>query len=188
MTEFLRDTFTTLWMTLRSDEPLGILDSQYLENWDGLDGYITIEHLSTGQRFDVPMVEVPTETPGVPHDVFRGAIGLSSLPDGEFEMRGRVRDPYGNYTILGAVQNPYGGERVQILSFRIVPGLGVIVALCPLRINYGATLDALELPSRLEGLRFETPSLELDFEIPDTSLWLPERSTSPLEFSSGVCN
>jgi hypothetical protein len=188
MTEFLRETFTTLWITLRSDEPLGILDSQYLENYDGMDGYVTIEHLVTGQRFDVPMAELPTETPGVPHDVFRGAIGLSGLPDGEFEIRGRVRDPQGNYTILGAVASPFGGERIQILSFRIVPGLGVIVTLCPLRINYGTTFDPLEFLGSLPSLGFELPSLELGFDSPNTALWLPEATASPLEFSSGVCS
>jgi hypothetical protein len=147
MADFFRGTYSTIWITLRSDEPLGFLDSSYLEDFDGIDGYISIYHPATLQRWSIPMVDLPTETPLTPHDVFRGGIALSSLPDGGFEIQGRVRDTAGNYKIIGAVSSPIGGEGVQSLTFKIVAGLGVILELCPLRIDYGLTFEALGVVS-----------------------------------------
>src|SRR4051812_42607906 len=108
MDTFYRATWHQFWFSLRSGEPLGLLDSSYLEDYSGQDGQITLRHLETGTGYPILLAEVPpTEEPG-PHEVFRGWLPLDALPDGPFQVQGRVRDPAGNATILGAVAAPIG--------------------------------------------------------------------------------
>lgn len=145
---FNRDTYTSLWLTLRSDEPLGLLDSSYLEDETGLRGYLTIRH-SSGQSWQMPMSELPTETPNIPHDVFTGSLPLSSLPNGDFQIRGRVRDLTGNHTILSSVANPIGDERLVVLEFLIAAGRGLISSIGALRLEGARNLGN----SHLDGAR-----------------------------------
>lgn len=122
MTVFYRQNFSQLWIKLQSNEALGVLDSDYLEDYFGVDGQVSLLHVPTGQRFAVLMVEVPQETPAVPHDVFQGYRFLSALPDGEYQVQCRVRDVLGNYTVVGDVASPRGDERRIALSFEVRPG------------------------------------------------------------------
>ena len=71
------------------------------------------------------LFELPGQTPVIPHDVFQGQSTLASLPDGDYEVRGRCRDVAGNYTILSSVQTPIGGEQVLPMDFEIRPGSGL---------------------------------------------------------------
>lgn len=124
MSTIYRGTLDNLWIKLQSNETLGILDSGYLEDYFGNDGQVTLHHIPTGDNYPLVMAEVPTETPEVPHDAFRGMTSLGTLPNGAFEVRGRCRDLVGNYTVFGSVQSPYGGESVIELLFSILPGWG----------------------------------------------------------------
>ena len=45
---FRRDQYSSLWITLTSDESLGILDSSYIEDDTRLDGYLTLYHVASG--------------------------------------------------------------------------------------------------------------------------------------------
>lgn len=125
---FYRSEFTELWITLRSDEQLGLLDVDYLEDYYGTNGQITLYHPASGQRFSVLMVEVPSDTPSIPHDSFVGYRLLSDLPDGNYEVQCRVRDRWGNYTIIGAFQGASGGERLIELALEIRPGFAHYLA------------------------------------------------------------
>ena len=66
------------------------------------------------------------------------------MPDGDYEIRGRVRDVVGNYTILSAFQNPGGGEGVQALAVTIASGFASIYVLemGPLSIRTGIDTGA----------------------------------------------
>lgn len=121
-----RGSLTTLWFTLQSSEQLGILDSAYVEDYFGNDGQVSLYHIATNAYYPVVMVEQPAETPVIPHDVFKGSYALALLPDGDYQIRGRVKDVAGNYTILSVVQTPIGGETVQAMTFDIQPGNGMI--------------------------------------------------------------
>jgi len=121
---FARASYTQLWLKIRSDETLGILDSDYLEDYNGVDGQITLHHVATVTDYTVLMSHVPGETPTIPFDVFQGVYSpLADLPDGIYELRFRCRDVMGNYTIVNSVQNPFGGERILSLNLEIVPFL-----------------------------------------------------------------
>ena len=126
---FYRSTFATLWIRLQSNESLGLLDSDYIEDYHGADGQITLHHVDTATDYPVLMSPVPDETPQIDHDVLRGPVTLSTLPDGLYQIRGRVRDTSGNYTILSDFATPTGGETVQSLQMTILPGLGYRYAL-----------------------------------------------------------
>jgi hypothetical protein len=120
-----RGSFSSLWVTLQSNEQLGILDTDYLEDWAGNDGQVTVHHVEGATDYPVLMVEQPAQTPGTANDVFRGQIDLDAVPDGNYEIRGRCRDIVGNYTILNSVQSPVGGEQVIAMGFEIKAGAGL---------------------------------------------------------------
>jgi hypothetical protein len=121
MPTFVRGFFTELWITLRSDETLGILDSDYLEDYFGVDGQISLLHESN-VRYTIVMNEVAEETTNVPHDVFTGFLELDSIPNGHYIVQARVRDIANSYTILGEVENPLGTERIINLEFDVADG------------------------------------------------------------------
>lgn len=124
MSTIYRGQFSTLWITLQSNEQLGILDSGYLEDYYGNDGQVTLHHVDTGTDYPVLMTEVVATTPEIPHDVFRGQVDMASLPDGDYQVRGRCCDIVGNYSILSSVETPAGDEVLQIgLEIRAGQGL-----------------------------------------------------------------
>jgi len=112
---FLRGGYQELWLTLASDEPLGILDTAYLEDWSGQDGQVSLLQIQTGQRFPVPMAPAPSGS----RVNFQGWIALSGLLNGVYAIQGRVRDLVGNVTILGGYHAPDGSERVLNLGFEL---------------------------------------------------------------------
>lgn len=140
MTMFFRGMFQELWLTLSSDEPLGILDTDYLEDWSGQDGCMSLLHIPTGQRFPVPMAPVPSDS----RMNFKGWISLSSLPNGAYAIQGRVRDLLGNTTVLGGYHAPDGSERVLRLNFDLADASVVspVVRLGPALLQGGMRLPA----------------------------------------------
>ena len=144
MPAIYRGGMTTLWLTLQSNEQLGILDTDYIEDYYGNDGQVSLYHISTDTHYPVVMVAQPDQTPGVDNDVFTGSYLFSLLPDGVYEIRGRVRDVVGNYTILSAFQAPAGGEGVQALGLTIADGFGTIYVINagPLLIRTGIDTGA----------------------------------------------
>ena len=138
---FNRQNYQELWITLASNEVLGILDSDYLEDYFGVDGQVSLYNVGTDTRYDVAMNEVSTETPSIPHDVFRGFVPLLGLPNGEYVVQGRVRDVVNNYTVLNAVQNPFGNERVLDLTIELT-NIGVVIPLGQTEITVGLTFLA----------------------------------------------
>lgn len=107
-------------LVIDSDEELGILDTTYLEDYTGIDGQLTLYHVSSDWAYDILMAEVAGGGP-YDHDHFEGSRSASAMPLGAYEIRGRVRDIAGNYTILSAFQTPLGTERVIPLGFNLVP-------------------------------------------------------------------
>jgi hypothetical protein len=122
MTTFYRGAFNQMWLEIRSNESLGILDTDYVEDYNGVDGQLSLYHVATAERFTVPMMAVASETPDVPNDFFRGVQNLSALPNGTYQVQGRVRDEVGNYSVLGAVAAPFGTERVLALELQVLDG------------------------------------------------------------------
>lgn len=126
MLTFYRAQNTQLWLTLTSNEILGVLDSGYIEDYFGVDGQVTIRNVGTGERFVVLMNEVSGD---VPHETFRGFIPTSILSDGRYQLEGRVRDRLNNYTILSEVENPLGSERVLPIEFFVYEGQPIFITL-----------------------------------------------------------
>jgi hypothetical protein len=127
MQTFLKANFSELWIKLTSNEVLGILDSGYLEDYYGTDGQVSLYYEATGDRTAVLMGEVLSETPDLPHDVFRGVVEISDLPNGVYQIQGRVRDILSQYTVLNDVESPLGGERVISLTFKVTES-NIIIA------------------------------------------------------------
>ena len=140
MTTFFRGTFQELWLTLSSDEPLGILDTDYLEDWSGQDGRVSLLHIATGQRFPVPMAPMPSDS----QVNFKGWIALSGLSNGPYAIQGRVRDLLGNATIIGGYHAPDGTERILHLDFEIASAAVVspVVRFGPIHLQGGMRLHA----------------------------------------------
>ena len=124
---FYRQRYSNLWITLRADESLGDISSNYLEDFNGTPGQVSLRHMETGKRYYVPMNEVASDTTDTPHDVFKGIVSLVNVPDGKFNLEARVRDELGNYTILSAVAAPYGNERVIPVTIEIKTGAPQVI-------------------------------------------------------------
>ena len=144
MPTIYRGGMTTLWLTLKSNEALGILDTDYIQDFYSTDGQVSLYHIGTDIHYPVLMIAQPDQTPDVDNDVFMGSYLFNLLPDGDYEIRGRVRDVVGNYTILSAVQTPLGGEGVQALGLTIASGFGTIYVISagPLLIRAGIDTGA----------------------------------------------
>jgi hypothetical protein len=155
---FYKSTFTDLYITLSSNEVLGVLDSSYVEDYFGTDGYISLLHVSSGQRFSVALGHLPLVTPTIPFDVFRGSIAMSSLPAGEYQIQGRVRDVIGNYSILSAISSPLGIEQTQVLTFTLIDTLAQIPGITINMSSRNLRLDAINF-SLMGGLTVGGSSL-----------------------------
>ncbi|MBL4781659.1 MAG: hypothetical protein JKX92_05400 [Porticoccaceae bacterium] len=154
MATIYRGGMTTLWLTLQSNETLGILDSAYIEDYFGNDGQVSLYHIASGTYYPVVMITQPAQTPTIGNDVFIGSYLFSLLPDGVYQIRGRVRDISGNYTILSTLQTPTGGEGVQTLGLTIASGFATIYV-----INAGPLVIRTGIDT---GARFGLPSIEAD--------------------------
>ncbi len=116
MTIFNRNGFATLVVSLQSDEGLGILDTDYIEDYNGVDAQVTVYHISSATSWPVVMSLVPT-------NLLKGQIALAGLPDGDYDVRGRVKDTFGNYSVITAFAAPNGTEDVIIILFTILSGV-----------------------------------------------------------------
>ena len=119
---FPRGNHTNVLLWIKSNEALGVLDTSYIEEYFGTDGYITLKTISDDTRVSYPVIALPDETPVIDNDMFQATISLSSLENTTYEVEGRVRDIIGNYTIFGAVDTPIGGEDITTLTMQIVDG------------------------------------------------------------------
>jgi hypothetical protein len=177
MSTFVRGFFTELWITLRSDETLGILDSDYLEDYFGVDGQISLLH-DSNVRYTVAMNEVAEETTNIPHDVFTGFLELDSIPNGHYIVQARVRDIANSYTILGAVENPLGTERVINLEFDVVDGppSNVTVEIGPLSIMGMLSMEMklVKLDNIQFGLGVKEISYTTKFGVPANIVPAPQ--------------
>jgi hypothetical protein len=95
--DFYKSTFSQVTITVTSNEVLGILDTDYIEDYYGVDGQITIYHTATNTRYPVLMTAI------VPELEFRGYFSLTGKPIGGYQIQGKVRDKIGNVTVIGAV-------------------------------------------------------------------------------------
>ena len=120
-----RSSFGTLWLTLSSNEALGVLDTDYLEDYFGADGQVTVHHVEGLTDYPVAMVGQADQTPETPNDVFMGQLALATIPNGNYEIRARCRDITGNYSILNSVDSPIGGEQIITPRFEVKDGAGL---------------------------------------------------------------
>lgn len=133
-----------LEVVIDSDEELGVLDTGFIEDYYGVDGYLTLYHVGTAQEFSVVMANVAGGGP-YPNDHFEGTRDATAMPLGAYEVRGRVRDVVGNYTILSAFQNPNGNEGVQAITFSLdSPSETNLISVC-----VSGVVDAYDLHLRI---------------------------------------
>jgi len=128
MTVFYKENYSDLTVRLSFTEELAILNTDYIQDYSGVDGQILLYRLSDGSNWPLAMTHVPAATPTVDFDVFEGTITLNTIPDGRYELRGRVVDTLGNYTIISAI-NPalvIGGERIVNVQIVVVPGFPIV--------------------------------------------------------------
>ncbi len=94
---FKKADFTEIWFKLESNEELGVLDTGYIEDYYGVNGQLTLENISTNTEYIILMNE---SVDSVHKTIFIGYLDLRSLPNGDYILKGRVRDVIGNYTVL----------------------------------------------------------------------------------------
>lgn len=144
-----------LVLHLASNEALGVLDTGYLEDYYGTDSQLTLYHLATGVAYPVAMVET-AETPSVPHDQFEGSYPFELLPDGDYEIYGRLRDVAGNYVVLGTVAHPYGGESVIRVVLTILSDGNVEVRIITLSFRFPVVSE--NIPTDIITRSFKWPT------------------------------
>ena len=143
--KFYRGTFTTLHVVIRANEPLALLETGFVEDFYGVDDQLTLYHLETRGRFELLVSPVG--------DGFEGFLPLATLPDGEYEVQGRVRDAIGNATIFNASEVP-GPAQVVPLRVSVLPGYRGTprVSRGPLLVAGGVSLDLPLTNARLARL------------------------------------
>jgi hypothetical protein len=109
---FYRGTFTHLLIRLESSVAIGVLDVTYVQDYFGANGQLTIQHLDSGQRFVVPMVVAGD-------DKLQGTILFADIPNGDYQIQGRIRNTSDEYFILTVVQTPLGGEEIIESEFEV---------------------------------------------------------------------
>jgi hypothetical protein len=137
---FLRQNFSQLWITLSSNETLGLLDSDYLQDYFGVDGQITLYNTNTGIRYPVLMNELTSDTPDIPHDVFSGVVELDDISNGLYRIEGRVKDIVDHYTVLSEVETPIGDENIIELEIQVNDTDVIIYFDSVITIKYGVNL------------------------------------------------
>lgn len=172
MLVFRRTGFSELWITIQSEEPLGLLDTGYIENYFGVDGQLTLRKMADDTRISFAMAEDVSQTPTIPHDVFTGFIDLSALDDGIYRVEGRVRDNVGNYRILSEVQAPFGTEDVTLFEIEITPFEVVIFISPSVDLSYvsgpEATVTLKEKSSA--SVTYLDPQIDAQFFIPEQKI------------------
>jgi hypothetical protein len=152
---FNRLNFTELWLTLDSNETLGVLDTDYIEDYYGVDGQLTLVKQGTLEEYPVLM------NPSNDNTKLSGFIELSSLANGDYILKGRVRDIVGNYTILSGFYLPDAGTIVDY---------GISIIQSPV---YGAvSVNGLTLMGGLTvstGIEKTIPSASVKFSINEST-------------------
>jgi hypothetical protein len=160
---FRRGDYNQLWITLQSNEVLGLLDSSYIQDYYGTQGQVSLLNTETQTRTFVLMSEDVSATPAMFHDVFSGYIDLSELDDGLYKVEGMVRDVAGNYTILSQIENPTGQEQVIVFDIKVT--------------NHQVSID-FNAGTILMGMLFSSPLpsavFEIDAKIIKTYEFLPK--------------
>ena len=119
MIVFNRQNYTEIGFIVRSNKSLSILQTDYIEDYFGVDGQLTLRYMVNDTRIAIPMQEDVAITPAIPHDAFSGFIDLTTLPDGIYRVEGRVKDEFNHYTILSGFQTPLGTEEIQLFEVDI---------------------------------------------------------------------
>lgn len=146
MFTFYRKNFSEIWIRIISNETLGLLDSSFVQDYDGIDGQVTLRNLDSGQKYTVLVSEAVEETPEKPHDILVGFYSLASLPDGNYEVQGRVRDKAGNYSIVGNFHDSTVIVNRLAYDFRIEAGTGEDIDLGLILMVSGYTFTIGYLP------------------------------------------
>jgi hypothetical protein len=126
MLTFSRQNYSELWIRIIANESLGILQTDRVEDYFGVDGQLTLHNVTTDSRTPILMAEDVTATPSIAHDVFEGMVDLTTTPDGLYTVEGRVKDSLGNYRILSSVQSPLGDEDITLFEITITPAEVVV--------------------------------------------------------------
>lgn len=126
MVTFYRGNYGKITIVIRSSKELGLLGTGYIEDYNGVEGQISLLHVETQTRFAVPVANQPAMTPGIANDYFLGTRQLSDLPNGAYQLQFRVKDMTGNYVISGAVASPLGTELLSTLELTVLPGMGKV--------------------------------------------------------------
>lgn len=115
--DFYRNTYSQVAITITSNEVLGKLDTDYIEDYYGVDGQITLYHPDTNTRYPVLITAI------VAARQFIGYFNLANKPLGRYEIQGKVQDMVGNVTIIGSVNSGQVSSRVELQLF-IRDGVG----------------------------------------------------------------
>ena len=140
---FYRGAFTTLHVLIRVSEPLALLETGFVEDFYGVDDQLTLYHLESRRRFELLMTNTPEGN-------LEGYYSLDALPNGVFEVQGRMKDALGNATIFNAVETP-GPGAVLPLRVSVLPGTPQTprVSEGPLFVAGGVSLGLPFTPARL---------------------------------------
>jgi hypothetical protein len=109
--DFYKSNYSQIAITVTSNEVLGILDTDYIEDYYGVDGQVTVYHPATDTRYPVLMTAI------VPETQFRGYFQLTGKPLGQYQIQGKVRDKIGNVTVMGAIATGQIANAVELELF-----------------------------------------------------------------------
>lgn len=128
MSVFRRGLYSEISFTFTSLEPLGLLETAYLEDSSGVDGQVTLDGPG-GLRLPLLITGLDGGNAN-----FRAFLPLAGLPDGAYMISGRAQDVAGNRATFS-------------LPFTLAPGFGSVLILPGARLS-GVVAGLSVPPSR----------------------------------------
>lgn len=160
---FYRSEFNEVVFTLKSNEQLGLLNTSYIQDFYGNDGFVSIQNKSTKIIYQIEVKEVTAATPNTPNDAFRGVAPLSLFPNGNYRILCRLKDLLGNYSIIGEVSSPFGNETIYNIEFDILEGMENIVRFGQLTIEttFNIKMGSVNIIPKIKSSYFPSKSLSI---------------------------
>lgn len=160
MYKFFRSRYTVMSLTLVLDEAIALV-----EDYDGVADQVSLLH-EGGQRYPMLMTRSSAFNDLSRQEVWRSWHDLNMLPDGDYQIQGRLTDAQANQTIVGAIASPTGLERLQQLSFQVLSGESqagkqIYIKLKPPEYNAVCKLGAISSSLKLAPVGYATIRLRL---------------------------
>lgn len=148
---FFRSNFAQIAIAIQTNEALGLLQTDYIEDIDGIDGQLSIVS-STGVKRSFLVSVISNELSGC---LLQGRINLSLIGDGFYSIQGYARDTLGNITAIFQEIEIRNGVQFVPTTFKAIE---IPTSSNKIRIAISDYQKTIKLPTNVAAQRLRIPS------------------------------